>query len=296
MNTIIQAIGFGLVTGSVLSLAAVGFTLQFAVTNVLNLAYAGVMGLAGFVALVANQAGLSIWICLVIGAAFGAAASLILNHAVLRPFIRRGTGLFGMVIVTIAVELVLQNGLQAFVGPNFFSYTDVPRSTPLKLGPMAFSWTQLIIIAISIICMIAISLVLQRTKLGIAMRATANDQDLARSCGIRTRRVVNVAWLISGAMCGMAGVALFINTFSFTPSTADGFLVIIVAAAILGGIGQPYGAMLGSLVLGIVTEVVGAVTAPQYSVVAALFILIAVLLIRPQGILAELATQRELAT
>jgi len=97
-------------------------------------------------------------------------------------------------------------------------------------------------------------------------------------------------------MCGMAGVALFINTFSFTPSTADGFLVIIVAAAILGGIGQPYGAMLGSLVLGIVTEVVGAVTAPQYSVVAALFILIAVLLIRPQGILAELATQRELAT
>ena len=89
------------------------------------------------------------------------------------------------------------------------------------------------------------------------MRATAAENSLARGCGIRTDRVVDIAWLMSGAMCGLAGVTLFINTSTFTSATANEFLVVIVAAAVLGGVGHAYGAMLGALVLGLTTEISG---------------------------------------
>ncbi|MGH6737999.1 MAG: ABC transporter permease subunit, partial [Bradyrhizobium sp.] len=103
------------------------------------------------------------------------------------------------------------------------------------------------------------------------------------------------AWLISGALCGIAGVILFINTTSFSASTGNSFLVVIVAAAILGGVGQPYGAMLGALVIGLTSELAAAFINPAYKNVIAFIILVVVLLFRPQGILAEIATQREVA-
>jgi branched-subunit amino acid ABC-type transport system permease component len=286
------AIGFGLVTASILALAAVGFTMQFGVTNILNLAYGEVMAASGFVALMANSAGLSIWAAMAIAAVFGAVFSYLLNRAVFIPFVRRGTRLFGMVIVTIAVGLIIENTVLAITGPNFFSYV-VTQERAYSVGPMILSTSQVVIMGIAVLCMVAIHGVLRYTKLGMAMRATATDASLARGCGIRTERIVDVAWLISGAMCGIAGVALFINTTSFTASTANSFLVVIVSAAILGGVGQPYGAMLGALVIGITSEVAATFFNPSYKNVVAFVILVLVLLLRPQGILAEIATQKE---
>ena len=97
MNLFILSLGFGVVTASILALGAVGFTLQFSVTNVLNLAYGDVMIASAFVAYALNTRGVNIWIALVVGGAFGAVASWFLNRAVFSPFIRRGTRLFGMV-------------------------------------------------------------------------------------------------------------------------------------------------------------------------------------------------------
>jgi branched-subunit amino acid ABC-type transport system permease component len=288
------SIGFGLVTASILALAAVGFTIQFGVTNVLNLAYGEIMGAAGFVALLCNDAGVNIWFCLAIGGVFGALFSYALNRAILVPFIRRGTRLFGMVIVTIAVGLIIENAILAIGGPTFFSYK-LPQESTFHVLSMVFTASQVVIIALALVCMLIIHGVLKYTRLGIAMRATAAENSLARGCGVRTDRVVDVAWLMSGAMCGLAGVTLFINTATFTSATANGFLVVIVAAAVLGGIGSAYGAMLGALVLGLATEISAAYISPDYKNVTAFVILILVLLVRPQGILADIATQREVA-
>jgi branched-subunit amino acid ABC-type transport system permease component len=294
MQFVGPAIGFGLVTASILALAAVGFTMQFGVTNILNLAYGEVMAASGFVALIVNRSGQSIWVAMAVAAVFGSLLSALLNRAVFIPFVRRGTRLFGMVIVTVAVGLIIENTVLAITGPNFFSYSVAQEST-FNLGPLILTSSQVVIMGIAVGCMAVIHGVLRYTKLGMAMRATATDTSLARSCGIRTERIVDAGLLISGAMCGIAGVTLFINTTSFTPATGNSFLVVIVAAAILGGVGQPYGAMLGAIVIGLTSEVAAAFINPSYKNVVAFVILVIVLLIRPQGILADIAGQREVA-
>ena len=294
MNTIVPAIGFGIVTASILAVAGVGFTLQFGVTNILNLAYGDIMTAAAFVAYLVTSAGLSVWLALVTGAAFGSVFSVLLNRCIYTPFVRRGTRLFGMIIVTIAVSLMVQNGLLAIFGASFFSL-NMPRPSSVHIAGMVFTTVQLAIIAIAVVAMLLIHLLLRYTKLGKAMRATAADPDLARNCGIATDRVIDLAWAISGALCGLAGVILVMNVTAFTETTGAQFLIPIIAVAVLGGIGQPYGAMLGALVIGITSEVAAAIFNPEYKDVVAFVILVIVLLARPQGILSEVATRKEVA-
>ncbi len=294
MSLLVPSLGFGIVTASILAVAAVGFTLQFGVTNILNLAYGDVMTASAFVAYLATKHGAGIWLAVACCAAFGAVFSMLLNRLLYIPFVRHGTKLFGMIIVTIAVSLILQNGLQAIWGPSFFSLTFSPGRS-YHISSMIFTSSQFGIMGIAVVAMVAIWAMLRFTKLGKAMRATASDPVLARSCGIATDRVIDVAWLISGALCGVAGVALAMNVTSFTSTTGGQFLIAIVAAAVLGGVGQPYGAMLGALTIGLSSEVAAGLIAPAYKEVVAFAVLVVVLLFRPQGIFSEVATQKEVA-
>jgi branched-subunit amino acid ABC-type transport system permease component len=285
-------IGFGLVTSAVLAIASVGFTLQYAVTNVLNLAYGEVMTVGALTAYVINKRGGSIWIGLVAGALSAAIVSLLLNRFIFGPFARRGLKLFGMVIVTIAVSLIMSNGLLIIAGASTFSYNFDAGPTFTGLG-MILTTEQLVVIVIAIVAMIAVRLLLTRTKLGRAMRATSTDESLARACGIPIRRVTDAAWLISGALCGIAGVVLGMSVTGWGVFTGQGLLITIVAAAVVGGIGQPYGAMLGALLLGIVTSLVAGYFDPAYRDISAFVILVLFLLFRPKGILADVVAQRE---
>jgi len=293
-STLLAAVGFGIVTASILAVAGVGFTLQFGVTNILNLAYGDIMTASAFVAYLVTNAGLSVWLALVAGAAFGSVFSVLLNRCIYTPFVRHGTRLFGMIIVSIAVSLILQNALLAIFGANFFSL-QMPRPSSVHIAGMVFTTVQLAIIGIALAAMLLIHLLLRYSKLGKAMRATATDPELARNCGIATDRVIDLTWALSGALCGLAGVVLVMNVTAFTDTTGSQFLIPIVAVAVLGGIGQPYGAMLGALVIGITSEVAAAVFSPEYKDVVAFVILVIVLLARPQGILSEVATRKEVA-
>ncbi len=294
MSQLSAAVGFGLITASILSIAAVGFTLQFSVTNILNLAYGDIMTACAFAAYLVNRLGVNIWISLVVAALFGAVFSMLLNRFVYFQFVRRGTRLFGMIIVTIAMSLVIQNVLLAIFRPTFFSYHTSPGAS-YHFGGMIFTASQLGIMGIAVVAMLGVHLISTRTKLGKAMRATATNPGLARSCGIATDQVIDVAWLLSGALCGVAGVVLVLNTATFSEVTGATFLVPVIAAAILGGIGQPYGAMLGALTIGVAGEVAATVISPSYKDVVAFGILILVLLVRPQGILSEVASAKEVA-
>ncbi len=294
MDSFLSAAGFGLVTASILALAAVGFTLQFGITNILNLSYGDIMTASAFGVYFLNRAGLNIWLCVLLGAVLGAIFSYLLNRFLFSPFVRKGTKLFGMVIVTLSAGLIIQNLVLAIGGPTFFSYSFSQGKT-LTWGAIALTTSQIEIMALAVAAMLAIHLLLGRTRLGKAMRATASDPILARSCGIRTRRIIDITWLLSGALCGLAGVVLVMNTAAFQSTTGNDFLVIVVAAAMLGGVGQAYGAMIGALVIGLVTEIAAAFIDPSYKNVLAFAILILVLLLRPQGILAEVAKQKEVA-
>ena len=251
------------------------------------------MAVAAFAALASNRAGLNIWLSLLVGAAVGAVGSMAVNRWLYYPFIRRGTKLFTLVIVTLSAGIILQNMVQAIFGPNFFRFTS-PGEVSMDILSARFTPSQLETIGLSVVVMLCIHLVLTNTKLGKAMRATATNAALARACGISTDRVVDVTWLISGALCGIGGVILALNVGSFSSVTVGNFLVVVLAAAVLGGIGHPYGAMLGALTIGLSMEVSAAFIAPEYKQVVAFVILIVVLLVRPQGILSEIASQRRL--
>jgi branched-subunit amino acid ABC-type transport system permease component len=286
VNLFIAAFGFGLVSMSVIAIAAVGFTMQFGITNMINLAYGEVMISSAYLAYYLNRAGLSIWIGMVAGALFGAVFSFLLNRVVYAPFMRKGTANLGMVIVSLAVSLMISNLLLPIVGYYSVSYQEDAGSL-IRLGSIALTRDQIIVIGIAIVVMLAIHGLLRYTRLGKAMRATAANPTLARNCGIPTQRVIDSVWLITGALCGLAGVVAALNADSFAIANGSAFLITILAAAVLGGAGQPYGAMIGAVMIGLITELSAAAWSPQYKEVVAFGILVAVMVLRPQGLLAK---------
>ncbi len=284
MSVFVESIGFGLVTSAVLAVASVGFTLQFAVTNVLNLAYGGVMIVSAYAAYAVNQRGVSIWISALAGIAVGALLSLVLNNVIYTPFQRKGTSPIGMVIVSLGMTLILVFGTQAIAGPTNVSYS---ASAGATVKPLGFNLTvvQLVIMALSLVVMALVHVLIRYTRLGKAMRATAANRNLARNCGIRTGRVIALTWAITGGLCGLAGVVFAMNSGTFGATSTDLFLVLILAAVFLGGPGEPYGAMLGALVIGVATEVSASIVVSDYKDVIAFVILLAMLATRPTGLL-----------
>jgi branched-chain amino acid transport system permease protein/neutral amino acid transport system permease protein len=280
------AFGFGLVSMSVVALAAVGFTMQFGITNMINLAYGEVMISSAYVAYYVNRAGVSIWIGMIVGAVFGAVFSFLLNRIVYTPFQRKGTSLLGMVIVSLAVSLMIANLLLPLVTYNSVSYQE-PSGGLIRVAGVVLTTNQILIIVLAVLVMLAIHGLLRYTRLGKAMRATAANPTLAQNCGIATERVVDVVWLITGALCGLAGVVAALNSDSFAVANGAGFLITALAAAVLGGAGQPYGAMIGAVIIGMVTELSASAWSPEYKEVVAFGILVLVMVLRPQGLLAK---------
>jgi branched-chain amino acid transport system permease protein/neutral amino acid transport system permease protein len=283
MSLFLASIGFGIVTASVLAISAVGFTVQFGVTNVLNLAYASVMVASAYVAYLINQAGQSVWLAMVAAAVAGAVISLVINKYIYAPFQRRGTSPIAVVIVSLGILLIIEFTVQAVEGPANVSYT-MSQGATLTFGGLILTVVQLVIIGLSVLFMVGLHLLLRYTRFGKAMRATAADRTLARNCGIRTDRIVTLACLITGGLCGVAGTVFAINSGSFGATSADLFLVLILAAVFLGGPGQPYGAMLGALVIGIATEVSAVFITSDYKYVTAFVILLVILAVRPRGL------------
>ena len=244
MTVFLASVGFGLVTSSVLAIAAVGFTLQFAVTDVLNLAYGAVMIAGAYIAYVLNSHGVNVWIALVAAVVLCSAGSVLLNAGVYAPFQRRGTAPITMVIVSLGMTLIIEFGVQALAGGTAVSYT-MSQGKTFHAGGLILSVVQVVVIALSLVVMIGVHGLLRYTRLGKAMRATAANKSLARNCGIPAARVITITWAITGALCGLAGVVFAMDAGSFNATSTDIFLVMILAATFLGGPGQAYGAMLG---------------------------------------------------
>jgi len=284
VSIFVESIGFGLVAAAVLALAAVGFTLQFAVSGVLNLAYGGVMIVAAYAAYEVNHRGVNVWISALAGIAAGALLSVALNRLIYTPFQRRGTSPIGLVIVSLGMTLILVFGTQGAAGPTNVSYT-LSQGATVRAGSIELTTVQIVIIALSIVVMLSVHALMRYTRLGKAMRASAANRNLARNCGIRTDRVVALTWAITGGLCGLAGVVFAINSGTFAATDTDLFLVLILAAVFLGGPGEPYGAMLGALVIGLATEVSASVIVSDYKDVVAFVILLVMLAVRPAGLL-----------
>jgi len=280
----LASVGFGLVTASVLAIASVGFTLQFGVTDVLNLAYGAVMILSAYVAYQVNAQGISVWIGLLAAVAAGSLASVVLNGVIYTPFQRRGATPTTMVIVSLGMTLIIEFGVAAVAGGVGVSYA-MGNGPTFRAGGLNLTGVQLIVMGLAVVVMAGVHVLLRYTRLGKAMRATAANRTLARNCGIRTGRVITATWAVTGALCGLAGTVFAIDACSFDASSTDLFLVLILAAVFLGGPGQAYGAMLGALVIGLATEVSAVFIPADYKYVIAFVALLIMLGVRPAGLL-----------
>jgi branched-chain amino acid transport system permease protein len=284
MNLLFLSIGFGLVTAAIVALSAVAVSLQVSVNGVPNFAHGELLSIAAFGAVAIQYVIHQFWIEAVGGLALSAAAAWLLNKFVLQPFIRRGTPLTVLLVATAGASLVLQNVLVIAFGPGN-QVIDVTAGIGHKIGPFRWTTIDIVIMVIAGITLAGLHVLLRYTNFGTSLRAVADSRTLAEISGINAERVVDVTWLIAGAISGVAGLALATSGGSFGPYLGSNFLLVTFSAAIIGGIGRPYGAMVGGLIIGLVTEVSAAYVDASYKQVFALALLVLALLFRPQGLL-----------
>jgi len=283
----VVSLGSALVVSGILALSTVGFTLRYAVSGVFDLTYGALMGIAMFVAYLCAQAGLNLWLSSLIAGVGIATVSVLLERLVVRPLLARSATSWVMMIVTFAIGLAVEASVLGYWGSNFRSYTLVGRT--FHLGNVVVTADQLWILTLSVVGTLSVGLMLHYTQLGRAMRATATNSNLAENCGIQVKTIRTLTWFMSGFLCGVSGVLIAIQTGSFTYSTWEVFLPLVIAAAIIGGVGRIGGAMAGALLIGVVTALASAVISSAYEDVVALGVLTIVLLARPSGLFVRTA-------
>jgi branched-subunit amino acid ABC-type transport system permease component len=289
VTQLLQLIANGLVTGSIIALAAVGVSLVYGILRIVNFAHGDYLVVGAYVALAVNIGwGESIVLAALAAVAATALLAAGLEFALWRPLRRKDAGLFSFFIAAIGLALVLRHVVFLVGDPGPRRY-DVDVFQVYDLGGVRLSQSQLIAIGIAFAAIVLVALMLARTGLGKAMRALSDNRALAAVAGIDVDRTVVLTWVLAGGLAGIAGLlqALILN--AFTPNFGFLLLLPIFAAVVLGGIGSAYGALVGGLALGLVMELSTwnalAGGAPAvYKPVVAFGVLIVVLLFRPQGV------------
>ncbi len=277
-----QLIVNGIAVGSIIALAAVGLTLTFGILRLSNFAHGDFLTLGAYLTLLINTVGINIWVSMVL-AGVGTIAAMLLAEKLLWSRMRsvRATSTT-LIIISIGLALFLRNGIIFIWGGSNKNY-NVPVSPALDILGIKIPQNQLLVLFMAVLAILALHYLLQNTKIGKAMRAVADDQDLARVSGINVDRIILWTWVITGSVTSLGGSMYGLIT-AVRPNMGWFLILPLFASVILGGIGNPYGAIAGAFIIGIVQEVSTPWLGSQYKQGVALLIMILVLLIRPKGL------------
>ena len=291
----------GFRVGAIYVLGATGLTLVYSVRKFANFAHGDIMTFGAYIAYLVNVGWrMNILWGLGLAVVLAALVGVVMELLVFRKLANRGP--VQNLVASIGITLILQNAVKAAFGTEIHTYNVLPvQDVPLlRLTPTQFVSINLLRdvlpISVSLVLIVALHLLLTRTTLGKAMRATSDNPDLARASGINTRNVILWTWAISGGMAAVAGLLLAVVTDVRTSLGFD-VLLFLFAAAIIGGIGSAYGAMVGGFLVGIAQQlgvaflawlgrpdVLRIDQATAYSPVVAFVIMIVVLILRPEGL------------
>jgi branched-chain amino acid transport system permease protein len=286
----LQVLFGGLVDGCVYALIAVGMSLVYSITRVINLAQGGFVVLAALLAVSLQNAGLNPLLTLLVVVVVLAAALAGIDRVVILPASRRATP-DRMLLVTVGL-LQAVGGLILLVWGNLpFTARPFTAGEPFTVLGVAIQRQQLWIIGVLLVAVVGLNLLLNRTELGLTMRATASRPDAARMVGVDTDRIRLLAFSLSGVMAALAGAAVIPITFLQFDTTTS-YAVSGFVAAVVGGLGSIGGAVLGGLLLGIVEGFFSRYTGASLAEVAAIGLLILLLLVRPSGLLGRTAEVR----
>jgi branched-chain amino acid transport system permease protein len=281
MPPIAQYVFNGVVTGGILALPAVAFSLLWRLLRFPNFAVGTYLTVGAYAALVLNRdAHASIALAWLGALVATGALALVVDRVAFRPM--RDRRPFSLAIASIGVAFILENVVRFVWGNDFRSY-DVPVTRAMSIAGLRIGREQLVILGVAVVLMALAQAFLLRSRIGIAMRATADNALLAMVKGVPTERVIALATLGGGGLAGGAGVFLGFDA-SIDPLMGGGLIISVFAAAVLGGIGSAPGALAGALIVGIMEEVGMLVVPPTYKTAIGYAIILAVLLVRPTGL------------
>jgi neutral amino acid transport system permease protein len=277
-----QLIVNGIAVGSIIALAAVGLTLTYGILRLSNFAHGDFLTLGAYLTLLVNALGVNIWLSMV-AAAIGTVAAMVLSEKLLWSKMRSiRANSTTLIIISIGLALFLRNGIILIWGGSNNNY-DLPVTPALDILGVKVPQNQLLVLFLAVLAIVSLHYVLQNTKIGKAMRAVADDLDLARVSGINVDQVILWTWVIAGSLTSLGGSMYGLMT-AVRPNMGWFLILPLFASVILGGIGNPYGAIAAAFIIGIAQEVSTPLLGSQYKQGVALFLMILVLLIRPKGL------------
>ena len=277
-----QLILNGIAVGSIIGLAAVGLTLTYGILRLSNFAHGDFMTLGAYLTLLANTSGVNIWLSMILGAIATVGAMLLSEKLLWSTMRDRRATSTTLIIISIGLGLFIRNGIILIWGGSNRDY-NVPVSPAKDILGLKIPQNQLIVMGLAVLAILALHYLLQNTKIGKAMRAVADDIDLARVSGINVDQVVIWTWVIAGSLTALGGSMYGLIT-AVRPNMGWFLILPMFASVILGGIGNPYGAIAAALIIGVTQEASTPLLGSQYKQGVALFIMILVLLIRPKGL------------
>ncbi|CAN5148141.1 hypothetical protein BH11ACT1_BH11ACT1_04000 [soil metagenome] len=280
-----QQAASGLVFGLLLALASIGLSLIYGTTGLSNFAHGEQVTLGAILAYVFCQlVGLPLLVAAVVAVALSAASGWAQDAWLWHPLRRRRVGTTQQMIVTIGLSMALQYGFQFFFGGDKLRIITTAPDV-VTMGPVTLTRMTIVSVVIAIITLAAVSYFLLATRVGRATRAVSDSPALAAASGISVEKIVRIVWTLGAGLAGLGGVlmGLYLNATSWNMGGA--MLLLMFSAVTLGGLGAAFGALAGSLVIGLVVEMSSLVIPNDMRYAGALLILILVLLFRPQGIL-----------
>jgi branched-chain amino acid transport system permease protein len=282
---VIQLFFDGILFGILIALGALGLNLIFGTTGLTNFSHGELLTLGAFTAIVLNELGVHIIIAAPIAIVFSA---LIYgggqNKLLWKPLRRRRTGLIASMIVTIGLAITLRYTLLLFFGGSPRSYQQYAGMSGISIGPFSTTPKALILAAIAVVVLAVTVFWLQNSRIGKATRAVSDNPALASTTGINVERVISVVWILGAGLAAFAGIYLGL-TQDVTWNMGQRLLLVMFAAITLGGLGTIWGAIVGSLVVGVFIQMTTLFIPTEMKTVGALFLMIVILMVRPQGLL-----------
>lgn len=281
-----QQIANGIATGAVYALTTLGLTMVYGVLRVLHVAHAGVYALGAYVGLWAFRFTGNFWIGLVVAMAACALAGVLIERFLYAPLLHLPRII--PLIASIGLFIAMEEAFRIVAGPYALAYDAEVRFGSLALGPLRLTGPQTLILTVTLVLLGLLWLLLSRSKVGLAMRATAMDAEITSSFGVNTRAIIALNFLIGSAMAGAAGALIGVYDNQVWPTMGSVPAYKCLAIVVLGGLGNIPGSVLASFLIGLAeTLLIGIVAIPFPRDALAFVAMILVLMFRPYGLLGK---------
>jgi neutral amino acid transport system permease protein len=278
-----QATLNGLVGAGYFALGAVGLTLVYGVIRLINFAHGDLLTVGMYLTLAAVALGVPFWLAAALAMLATSLVTVLLERIIWEPMRRAQTSTLQLFLVATGLALVLRYSVQ-FVAGSQVRAVGLDTTSSVNLGPWHLGSLQLAVMLIGLTAIVLTGLFLSRTRLGKEMRAVADNISLAEVSGIDTRRTIRATWLITGALAALAGILYAASIGSINPNFGFTILLSLFAAAVLGGIGNAYGALAGGIVISLSQEWATLFVNPRWKPAVGFAILVLTLLLMPRGI------------